>query len=128
MQWFISRVGLFNKTSDRSSIIRNFERSGLNFRLLILTIYQNCLKRRMSRPNNRFIICFNKIWLRGVVHYILSKFLVCLVQDFFPRESYPLWAFLWEISLLATTSLHLYYLYKTCKFVIFLSPLTLFYR
>ena len=128
MQWFISRVGLFNKTSDRSSIIRNFERSGLNFRLLILTIYQNCLKRQMSRPNNRFIICFNKIWLRGVVHYILSKFLVCLVQDFFPRESYPLWAFLWEISLLATTSLHLYYLYKACKFVIFLYPLTLFYQ
>ena len=128
MQWFISRVVLFNKTSDRSSIIKNFERSGLNFRLLILTIYQNCLKRWMSRPNNRFIICFNKIWLRGVVHYILSKFLVCLVQDFFPRESYPLWAFLWEISLLATTSLHLYYLYKACKFVIFLSPLTLFYQ
>ena len=29
-------------------------------------------------------------YLRGVVPYILSTFLVCLVQDFFPRESYPL--------------------------------------
>ena len=51
-------------------------------------------------------------YLKGVVPYISSKFLVCLVQDFFPRESYPLWAFFWEISLLTTTSLHLYYLYK----------------
>ena len=51
----------------------------------------------------------------GVVPYFSSKFLVCLVQDFFPRESYPLWAFLWEISLLTITSLHLYYLYKTCN-------------
>ena len=42
---------------------------------------------------------------KGVVPYISSKFLVCLVQDFFPRESYPLWAFLWEISLLTITSL-----------------------
>ena len=42
---------------------------------------------------------------KGVVPYISSKFLVCLVQDFFPRESYHLWAFLWEISLLTTTSL-----------------------
>ena len=33
-------------------------------------------------------------YLRGVVPYISSKFLVCLVQDFFPRESYPFWAFL----------------------------------
>ena len=54
-------------------------------------------------------------YLRGVVPYILSTFLVCLVQDFFPRESYPLWAFLWEISFLTTTSLHLYYLYKACN-------------
>ena len=54
-------------------------------------------------------------YLRGVVPYIWSKFLVCLVQDFFPRESYPLWAFLWGISLLTTTSLHLYYLYKACN-------------
>ena len=54
-------------------------------------------------------------YLRGVVPYIWSKFLVCLVLDFFPRESYPLWAFLWEISLLTTTSLHLYYLYKACN-------------
>ena len=44
-------------------------------------------------------------YLKGVVLYISSKFLVCLVQDFFPRESYPLWAFLWEISLLTITSL-----------------------
>ena len=44
-------------------------------------------------------------YLRGVVPYISSKFLVCLVQDFFPRESYPLWTFLWEISLLTITSL-----------------------
>ena len=54
-------------------------------------------------------------YLRGVVPYIWSKFLVCLVQNFFSRESYPLWAFLWEISLLTTTSLHLYYLYKACN-------------
>ena len=54
-------------------------------------------------------------YLRGVVPYIWSKCFVCLVQDFFPRESYPLWAFLWEISLLTRTSLHLYYPYKTCN-------------
>ena len=54
----------------------------------------------------------NFAYLRGVVPYISSKFLVCLVQDFFPRESYSLWAFLWEISLLTTTSLHLY---KACN-------------
>ena len=47
-------------------------------------------------------------YLRGVVPYISRKFWECLVQDFFPRESYHLWAFLWEISLLTTTSLHLY--------------------
>ena len=29
-------------------------------------------------------------YLKGVVLYISSKFLVCLVQDFFPRESYHL--------------------------------------
>ena len=52
------------------------------------------------------------VYLRGVVPYISSKFLVCLVQDFFPRESYHLWAFPWEISLLTTTSLHLY---KACN-------------
>ena len=57
----------------------------------------------------------NFAYLRGVVPYISSRFWVCLVQDFFPRESYPLWAFLWEISLLTTTSLHLYYLYKACN-------------
>ena len=57
----------------------------------------------------------NFAYLRGVVPYIWSKFLVCLVQDFFLRESYHLWAFLWEISLLTTTSLHLYYLYKACN-------------
>ena len=51
-------------------------------------------------------------YLRGVVPYILSKFLVCLVQDFFPRESFHLWAFLCEISLLTTTS---YLLYKACN-------------
>ena len=51
-------------------------------------------------------------YLRGVVPYIWSKFWVCLVQDFFPRESYHLWAFLWEISLLTTTS---YHLYKACN-------------
>ena len=44
-------------------------------------------------------------YLRGVIPYISSKFWVCLVQDFFPRESHHLWAFLWEISLLTTTSL-----------------------
>ena len=64
-------------------------------------------------------ICYYSLrifaYLRGVVPYISSKFLVCLVQDFFPRESYHLWAFLWEISLLTTTSLHLYYLYKACN-------------
>ena len=54
-------------------------------------------------------------YLRGVVPYIWNKFWGCLVQDFFPRESYHLWAFLWEISLLITTSLHLYYLYKACN-------------
>ena len=54
-------------------------------------------------------------YLRGVIPYISSKFWVCLVQDFFPRESHHLWAFLWEISLLTTTSLHLYYLYKACN-------------
>ena len=42
---------------------------------------------------------------KGVAPYIWSKFWVCLVQDFFPRESYPLWAFLWEISLLTTNFL-----------------------
>ena len=47
----------------------------------------------------------NFAYLRGVVPYISSNFLVCLVQDFFPRESYPLWAFLWEISLRTITSL-----------------------
>ena len=51
-------------------------------------------------------------YLRGVVPYISRKFWECLVQDFFPRESYHLWAFLWEISLLTTTSLHLY---KACN-------------
>ena len=29
-------------------------------------------------------------YLRGVVPYISRKCFVCLVQDFFPRESYPL--------------------------------------
>ena len=47
----------------------------------------------------------NFAYLRGVVPYFSSKFLVCLVQDFFPRESYPLRAFLWEISLPTITSL-----------------------
>ena len=54
----------------------------------------------------------NFAYLRGVVPYISSKFLVCLVQDFFLRESFHLWAFLWEISLLTTTS---YLLYKACN-------------
>ena len=54
-------------------------------------------------------------YLRGVVPYIWSNFLVCLVQDFFPRQSYPLRAFLWDISLLTRTSLHLYYPYKACN-------------
>ena len=57
----------------------------------------------------------NFAYLRGVVPYISSKFLVCLVQDFFPSESYPLWAFLWEISSLTITSLHFYYPNKACK-------------
>ena len=51
-------------------------------------------------------------YLRGVVPYISSKFWVCLVQNFFPRESFHLWAFLWEISFLTTTSFHLY---KACN-------------
>ena len=49
---------------------------------------------------------------KGVAPYIWSKFWVCLVQDFFPRESFHLWAFLWEISLPTTTS---YLLYKACN-------------
>ena len=73
----------------------------------------------LGKKWNLLFICYYSFrffaYLRGVVPYIWSKFLVCLVQDFFPRESYPLWAFLWEISLLTTTSLHLYYLYKACN-------------
>ena len=61
MQRFISKIVLFNNTGDRGLIISNFERSGLNFCLLILISYQNYLKRRMSRPNNGFISCFSKI-------------------------------------------------------------------
>ena len=53
-------IVLFNNSSDKGLIIDNFERRGLYFCLLILTSYQNCLKRRMTRPNNGFI-CFNKI-------------------------------------------------------------------
>ena len=52
---------------------------------------------------------------KGGCPLYFKQVLVCLVQDFFPRESYPLRAFLWEISLLITTSLHLYYLYKACN-------------
>ena len=44
-------------------------------------------------------------YLRGAVPYIWSKLWVCLVQDFFPRESFHLWAFLWEISLPTTNFL-----------------------
>ena len=35
-------------------------------------------------------------YLRGAVRYIWSKCFVCLVQDFFLRESFPLRAFLCE--------------------------------
>ena len=35
-------------------------------------------------------------YLRGAVPYIWEKCFVCLVQDFFFRESFPLRAFLWE--------------------------------
>ena len=52
---------------------------------------------------------------KGGCPLYFKQVLVCLVQDFFPRESYLLWAFLWEISFLTTTSLHLYYLYKACN-------------
>ena len=51
-------------------------------------------------------------YLRGAVPYIWSKFFLCLVQDFFLRESFPLRAFLCEISLLTITS---YLLYKACN-------------
>ena len=64
MQRLISKIVLFNKTNNGSLIISNFEKRGLHFRLLILTILmsdQNYLKRRMTRPNNGFIF-FNKIW------------------------------------------------------------------
>ena len=47
----------------------------------------------------------NFAYLRGAVPYIWNKFLVCLVQDFFLRESFHLWAFLCEISLLTTNFL-----------------------
>ena len=47
----------------------------------------------------------NFAYLRGAVPYIWSKFLVCLVQNFFLRESFHLWAFLCEISLLTTNFL-----------------------
>ena len=48
----------------------------------------------------------NFAYLRGAIPYIWSKFLVCLVQDFFLRESFHLWAFLCEIFLLITNFLH----------------------
>ena len=51
-------------------------------------------------------------YLRGAVPYIWSKCFVCLVQDFFLREGFPLRAFLCEISLLTITS---YILYKACN-------------
>ena len=52
-------------------------------------------------------------YLRGAVPYIWSKCFVCLVQDFFLRESFPLRAFLCE-NILAYTSYLL--LYKACNF------------
>ena len=51
-------------------------------------------------------------YLRGAVPYIRGKCFVCLVQDFFLRESFPLRVFLCEISLLTITS---YLLYKACN-------------
>ena len=54
----------------------------------------------------------NFAYLRGAVPYIWGKCFVCLVQDFFLRESFPLRAFLCEISLLTITS---YLLYKSCN-------------
>ena len=47
----------------------------------------------------------NFAYLRGAIPYIWNKFLVCLVQDFFLRESFHLWAFLCGISLLTTNFL-----------------------
>ena len=51
-------------------------------------------------------------YLREAVPYVQSKCFVCLVQDFFLRESFPLRVFLCEISLLTITS---YLLYKACN-------------
>ena len=42
---------------------------------------------------------------KGGCPLYFKQVFICLVQDFFPRESYPLRAFLWEISLLTITSL-----------------------
>ena len=62
------------------------------------------------------IHCYYSLWifayLRGTVPYIRKKCFLCLVQDFFLRESFPLRAFLCEISLLTITS---YLLYKACN-------------
>ena len=49
---------------------------------------------------HRYCSLRNFAYLRGAVPYIWGKCFLCLVQDFFLRESLPLRAFLCEISLL----------------------------
>ena len=49
---------------------------------------------------------------KGGCPLYLKQVFVCLVQDFFLRESFPLRVFLCEISLLTTTS---YLFYKACN-------------
>ena len=61
---------------------------------------------------HRYCSLRNFAYLRGAVPYIWSKCFLCLVQDFFLRESFPLRAFLCE-NILAYTS---YLLYKACNF------------
>ena len=61
---------------------------------------------------HRYCSLRNFAYLRGAVPYIWGKCFLCLVQDFFLRESFPLRAFLCE-NILAYTS---YLLYKACNF------------
>ena len=61
---------------------------------------------------HRYCSLRNFAYLRGAVPYIQGKCFLCLVQDFFLRESFPLRAFLCE-NILAYTS---YLLYKACNF------------
>ena len=61
---------------------------------------------------HRYCSLRNFAYLRGAVPYISGKCFLCLVQDFFLRESFPLRAFLCE-NILAYTS---YLLYKACNF------------